>query len=542
MRMGVDTDATRRTSVFIVGGGPVGLAMGLLLDRFGIDAVIVEKAPTTTDHPKSRGCWVRTMEIFRQWGIEQAIRDRGLQEQSDMFIQVESIAGPELSRTRPEPNLGQTPSWKSLVAQDAVEEEIYKVIEHSNLVQVHFSTEFIGFEEVEDGVICEVRSVESGRTEHWHAKYLLACDGAGSQTRRNAGIEMEGPSTLSVQLNEYWRGDLSRFPLAREASGYHIYSKKPGVPNRAVILNTNGKDRWLSVIQIGQEKDERPRPWTDAEMIEIIRAHTGVPDLDVTLLNRSIWRMSRQVASNFRSRRVLLVGDAAHRFPPTGGYGLNSGVQDAHNLAWKLVYVLRGMASEKLLDSYDVERRPVAQSNADFSFGNMIRFRRLDDAFRSGNEDRIRFWVNDLDNHLHSIGQALGFTYEKGAVIPDGTPRGGHLTRVYTPTDRPGGRFPHMWLDMARKHSTLDWFDKDFTVVAGPQGDVWLEAGRDVAAKTGMPINVRMLPNAHPADGIHMGPRGAVLVRPDGHVAWRMPYVPSDPARELAGALQTVLH
>jgi 2-polyprenyl-6-methoxyphenol hydroxylase-like FAD-dependent oxidoreductase len=482
------------------------------------------------------------MEIFRQWGIEQAIRDRGLQEQSDMFIQVESIAGREMSRTRPEPNLGQTPAWKSLVAQDAVEEEIYKVIEHSNLVQVHFSTEFIGFEEVEDGVICEIRSVESGRTEHWHAKYLLACDGAGSQTRRNAGIEMEGPSTLSVQLNEYWRGDLSRFPLAREASGYHIYSKKPGVPNRAVILNTNGKDRWLSVIQIGQEKDERPRPWTDVEMIEIIRAHTGVPDLDVTLLNRSIWRMSRQVASNFRNRRVFLVGDAAHRFPPTGGFGLNSGVQDAHNLAWKLVYVLRGMASEKLLDSYDVERRPVAQSNADFSYGNMIRFRRLDDAFRSGNEDRIRFWVNDLDNHLHSIGQALGFTYEKGAVIPDGTPRGGHLTRVYTPTDRPGGRFPHMWLDMARKHSTLDWFDKDFTVVAGPQGDVWLEAGRDVAAKTGMPIQVHKLPNAHPNDGIYMGLRGAVLVRPDGHVAWRMPYVPSDPARELAGALQTVLH
>ena len=542
--MGATADTTRRTSVFIVGGGPVGLAMGLLLDRFGIDAVIVEKAPTTTDHPKSRGCWVRTMEIFRQWGIEQAIRDRGLQDKSDMFVQVESIAGPEISRSRPEPNLGQTPAWKSLVAQDAVEEEIYKVIEHSNLVQVHFSTEFVGFEEVEDGVICEVRSVETGRTEHWHAKYLLACDGAGSRTRRSAEIEMEGPATLAVILNEYWKGDLSRFPLAREAAGYMVYSKhqQPGMPPRASILNTNGKDRWLSLIQIGWEKDERPRPWTDAEMIEIIRTHTGVPDLDVTLLNRSIWRMSRQVAANFRNRRVFLVGDAAHRFPPTGGFGLNSGVQDAHNLAWKLVYVLRGLASEKLLDSYDVERRPVAQSNADFSYGNMIRFRRIDDAVRSGNEDRIRFWVNDLDNHLHSIGQALGFSYEAGAVIPDGTPRGGHLTRVYTPTDRPGGRFPHIWLDMARKHSTLDWFDKDFTVVAGPLGDVWMEAGRDVAEKTGLPINVHKLPNAHDSDGIHMGLRGAVLVRPDGHVAWRMPYIPSDPARELAGALQTVLH
>ena len=540
--MGIAADATRRTSVFIVGGGPVGLAMGLLLDRFGIDAVIVEKSPTTTDHPKSRGCWVRSMEIFRQWGIEQAIRDRGLQADSDMFIQVESMAGREIGRTRPEPNLDQTPSWKSMVAQDAVEEEIYKVIEHSNQVQVRFSTEFVGFEEVDDGVVCEIRSVESGRTEHWHAKYLLACDGAGSQTRRDAGIDMVGPSTLAVMLNEYWRGDLSHIPMAREASGYMVYSKTPNVPPRASILNTNGRDRWLSIIQIGDQKDDRERPWTDAETIQLIRTYVGLPDLDVTLLNRSIWRMSRQVAASFRSKRIFLVGDAAHRFPPTGGFGLNSGVQDAHNLAWKLVYVLRGVASEKLLDSYDPERRPVAQSNADFAFGNSVRFNKIQEAVRTGNEDNIRFWVNDLDNHLHSIGQGLGFSYEQGAVIPDGTPRGGHLTRYYTPTDRPGSRFPHMWLDMPRTRSTLDWFDKDFTIVAGPLGGEWLEAGRDVSTKLGLPLGLQLLPNAHPADGIQMGMRGAVLVRPDGHVAWRMPYIPPDPAKELAGALNRILH
>ena len=193
--------------------------------------------------------------------------------------------------------------------------------------------------------------------------------------------------------------------------------------------------------------------------------------------------------------------------------------------------MLRGLASEKLLDSYDIERRPVAQSNADFSFGNMIRFRRIDDAVRSGNEDRIRFWVNDLDNHLHSIGQALGFTYEQGAIIPDGTPRGGHLTRVYTPTDRPGGRFPHIWLDMARKHSTLDWFDKEFTVVAGPLGDDWCEAGRDVAEKTGMPINVKKLPNAHRGRRHSHGParRGAGAAGRPRRLAHALP-----PLRSLA--------
>ena len=151
-----------------------------------------------------------------------------------------------------------------------------------------------------------------------------------------------------------------------------VYSKTPGVPPRASILNTNGRDRWLSIIQIGDQKDDRPRPWTDAEMIEIIRTYVGVPDLDVTLLNRSIWRMSKQVAARFRSRRVFLVGDAAHRFPPTGGFGLNSGVQDAHNLAWKLVYVLRGLASEKLLDSYDRRTPAGRRSRMPISaFGNI---------------------------------------------------------------------------------------------------------------------------------------------------------------------------
>ncbi len=370
---------------------------------------------------------------------------------------------------------------------------------------------------------------------------MIAADGAGSQTRRSAGIDMVGPSTLAVMSNEYWRADLSRLPIAREAAGFIIVPDTPDLP-RAGILNTNGRDRWLTVTQIGLTKDDRERRWTDQEFIEIARGHVGIPDLDVTLLNRSIWRVSMQVAETFRKGRVFLVGDCAHRFPPTGGFGLNSGVQDAHNLAWKLAFVLKGMADEKLLDSYSSERRPIAQSNANFSYGNRLRFGLTDDAVRSRNPDRIKFWINDMDNHLHSIGQNLGHNYEEGAVIPDGTVAKALNSRYYTPTDRPGARFPHMWLEPSRKQSTLDWFDKEFTVVTGPLGSEWLEAGRQVSEKTRLPLSLKQLPSADPADGFQLGMRGAVLVRPDGHVAWRMPWLPSDPAKELAGALSTLLH
>lgn len=526
------------TSVVIVGGGPVGLAMGLLLHRHQIDCVVVEQTSGTTDNPKSRGCWPRTMELFRQWGIEEKVRARGLPDSSDVFVFVENMSGHEFGRTRPEPREDQTPAWKCLVAQDVVEEELLAALRGSPYTTVCYSTECVSVEQNADGVEAQVRA-EGGQVRTIRARYAIAADGAGSQTRRQAGIEMKGPATLSVMANDYWRADLSRIPMTRDATGIRVFPKDTDVPS-STILNTNGRDRWLAVSQIGAQKDERSS-WTDEDVVRTARIHTGIADLEVQIIHRSTWRVSRQVAENFRRGRIFLAGDAAHRFPPTGGFGLNSGVQDAHNLAWKLAFVLKGHASEKLLDSYDPERRPVAESNADFSMGNRYRFEHTEAACRSGDEDRIRFWINDMDNHLHSIGQSLGFSYASDAVLQDGTVLKALNSRYYVPSDRPGGRFPHAWLDSARKRSTLDWFDREFVVVTGPLGEPWQATARDVQSRLSVPLTSRTLPAMPSEAGVQIGLRGAVLVRPDGHVAWRMPYLPDDPAAALAAALQSVL-
>lgn len=534
------TAHSQRTPVLIVGGGPVGLAMALVLHRFQIPCVVVERNAGTTDNPKSRGCWIRTMELFRQWGIEPGVRARGLPTDADVFVYVDSIAGHEYGRTQPEPNERKSPTWKCIVAQDAVEEELFAALQDSPHVRVLHNTEFLDSDTHDDGVTVRTRSLVDGQVIQWSAQYLIAADGAGSSVRREAGIEMTGPSCLAVMANDYWRGDLSHIPVARQAGGFRAIPREAGVPISS-ILNTNGRDRWLTVTQIGEQHDERSRPWTDEEVVQQARRQSGVPNLDVTIINRSTWRMSRQVAARFSIRRTFLVGDAAHRFPPTGGFGLNSGVQDAHNLGWKLAYVLRGWASDRLLASYGEERQPVAESNANFSYGNRLRYRHTENAVRSGNVDRMKFWINDTDNHLHSIGQALGFSYESCAVVPDGTVAKPLQPRRYEPTDRPGSRFPHLWLDLAQTRSTLDWFDQEFVVVAGPLGGAWREACSAVREKLGMPLAYRELPTADPRDGFEMGMRGAVLVRPDGHVAWRMPWLPTDPADALAEALQAVL-
>lgn len=508
------------TSILIVGGGPVGMALGLVLDRCGVDHVIVERNPTTTTHPKSRGCTARTMENFRVWGIEDRIRAGGLPPEADALWSCETATGRVHAVGRPEPMTHQMPAPKCMVAQDVVEAALADVVEPNRHTQFLRQTELVSFDQDADGVTARVRSCTTGEEREVRTRYLIGCDGSGSRVRKAVGIEMEGPELLARLANYYYRADVSHFPYAGKTFCFSVSPPDPHVPTGVGILATGPKsDRWLWVQIL--EHDDQPLYGED-ELVPIVRAHWGIPDLEVELLGVMTWRMSAQIPTAFRRGRVILAGDAAHRFPPAGGMGLNSGIQDAQNLGWKLALVARGLAPDRLLDTYEAERRPVALSNCAWSTGNVERMPRTAQAFQNRETDVAGFRQAQIesDNHLHSSGQAMGHIYERGAVVDDGSPVPPHDARYYWPTDRPGARFPHMWLDTACTRSTIDWFDdRAFTLVCGPRGGAWATAAAAVAETTRVPLRARALPFM--AGPFTFPDDGAVLVRPDGHVGWR---------------------
>lgn len=540
--------------VLIVGGGPVGLSMSICLSRLGVASRLVERHATTTTHPKATVVNTRTMELFRQWGVEDAVRAGAVPlERMRCIVWATTLAGHEIGRLEVGGDVARlaasgrlSPTMQQICAQDIVEPALADVTRRSALATVDFGTALESFQVVDNRVEAVLRHAD-GSDEPVSARYLVAADGAASPVRQALGIEMVGEPDLGRLLNIYFRGDLR--PWIDDRPGPLYWIVNPDAPG--VFIALNGTDRWLFNTPLPDDGD------TSAEACAaLVRRAVGVDRFDVTVESALPWTAASLVADAYRRGPCFLVGDAAHQFPPTGGHGMNSGIQDAHNLAWKLAYVLRGAAGDALLDTYEVERRPVAQRYAEESVKNARGQRSAQRSIPAEVEhdsddgkairELIASTIPAQRGHFVSPGLQLGFAYRSSAVVaasddgeqdamratgpqPDGVstvPVADTDVTTYRPVVDPGRRAPHAWVvstDDGSRTSLLDHFDGRFTLLTIGADDPLASVASDLGVEAVVVGEHGVLLDAEGqvAEVYGLEPGDAVLVRPDGFVAWR---------------------
>ena len=519
---------TIQVPVLIVGGGPVGLSAALGLTRHGVPWLLVERrSERTTVQPRARGIKVRTMEVLRAWGVEDAVEAAGLPPEKRRFsLWVRSLAGEELARTVmagfADDTAALSPARGSICGQDALEPILLAAAQSDGVGEARFGVDLTAFEQDERGIVATLEDHNTRRDVTVRAHYLVAADGAESPIRQRLDIAMPGPVGLAHHARIIFRADLGRLVAGRESVTYWI--DQPDLA--ALLLAINQTDRWELSVPFRPERGERIEDFTVDRCVTLARKVAGISDLAVEILAVGSFAMTARVADRFRAGRVFLVGDAAHEMPPTGAYGMNTGIQDAHNLAWKLAAVHHGWAHPALLESYEAERLPVARRTVEQARRNTMS---LDaPAAASGTQLPRGLALDALDDN----GLVLGTSYVSGAVVPDGTepPTVENPLRDYVPNARPGSRAPHVWLFRdGRRVSTLDLFRTSFVLLAGPDGQAWCKAARQHSHEIGRPLHVyRIGATGNLVDpegawggayGVFAG--GAVLVRPDGYVAWR---------------------
>jgi putative polyketide hydroxylase len=527
--------------VLISGGGPVGLTASLLLSRHGVRSLLVERHPGTALTPKARGINARTMEVFRQCGIDAAVREAGLAEgRMGLIVWTETLAGKEIERRVPgratAKNLAVTPVKNCLCAQDDLEPVIRRFADSAGPGELRFNTELTSFSQRVGVVTGKLTDRTTGAETDFTARYLIAAEGAQSRVRRALAVKMSGEENVYDSVNILFHADLTRWVEHRPAALYFVEQQDL----RATFLTINGSDRWGFLIHSPKNYGWQPQDFTPEFCAALIRKAVGVPDLAISVLGVGPWQASAIVADRYRVGDVFLAGDAAHEMPPTGGFGLNTGVQDVHNLAWKIAAVLRGQADDKLLDSYHAERQP---------FGQIVTQNSLANAMSMGRNAR-QSNVLPRPEFLNEQGLIFGACYQSAAVVPDGTPRVvvDDPVTEYLPSARPGSRAPHVWLQRGNTQiSTIDLFGPHFVLLAGSDGHAWRRAAQAIGPSW-PPLVVFTVGNdgdlADPDGNWHQAyggdPDGAVLVRPDGHVAWRSRSAAPNPLQVLRTARDRV--
>jgi putative polyketide hydroxylase len=417
-----------------------------------------------------------------------------------------------------------SPEVPLLSSQDVFEPIFRRGAEATGLVTLRFGHDVVHVDARDDRVVADVHERASGRRYRAEGGYLLAADGAASGIRQQLDIALDGRRGLGHFINVYFRADLDRWVAHRPALLFWVASGDV----RGVFQPLDARGRWLCQIAY----DGSPatlESFTAARCVAWIRAAVGEPGVAPEILSIGNWTLNGVVARELMRGRVLLVGDAAHQLPPTGGFGVNTGIQGVHNLVWKLALVRAGLAGPALLSTYETERRAVARYNIERSLENSRMVQRIN-AAAEGGELSPEDAVAASRRYGNFLGMELGFRYESDAIIADGSEPDRVRDEVvdYVPSARPGKRAPHVRIERdGVRCSTLDLFGPHFTVIAGRGGRSWIEAAAAARASLGIPLVAHAIgadftdANGRFEERYGIGDAGAVLVRPDGHVALR---------------------
>ena len=551
MPPGWRTPMRSETPVLIVGGGPAGLAASLTLSQLGVPHVLVNTYPGTLEHPKAVAIMQRTSELLRTWDAEEEIRDRGVpREFCEQMLWTTTLSGEELGRTEtiepdykmPEP---QSPETGLRCPQNITESVLRDRAETHEVADLRFGFEMTGFEQDENGVTATIVARDGGAESTVRAQYMIGADGNDSTVRSACVIGRSGEADMGHFVNIFHRAPLGPLVHDRPAWSYSVIA--PDLTGAFVTIN--GDDVWL--LHVNLAPGETVEDFDEAHSVETIRAAAGIEDLDVEIISIKSWIMGAELSTAFRDRRVLLTGDAAHRTTPDGGVGMNTGIHSAHNVAWKVGALVSGWAGPDLLDTYETERRAVAETNVAYSAKRGAGMIKMVEAVRAGDLDTVRAGIAARPPGGRQ-GMDLGFRYEEGAVAPDGTspPSVENPVAEYVQNACPGGRAPHLWVERdGERVSTLDTFGGGLVLLTGSDGAAWRAAAEQAAAARQVPIEVRgvgeagdlQAPNGRFEALYGVEPDGAALVRPDGFVGWRAKRAGDTPAEDLDRALTTIL-
>ena len=521
------------TPILIVGAGPVGLALAGDLGWRGIPCMLIEQSDGSIYQPRMDLVGIRTMEFCRRWGLVGAVEaspyPRDLPQDN---VYVTSLAGYELGRERmatldaakapPE-----SPQRRERCPQNLFDPILRDFAAAQRSVELRYRTRLLAFTQDADGVRAEVEDATTGERGRIRAQYLVGCDGGRSVVRETLGIPMAGTAALTYTTNVIFRcPDLVALHDKGRAYRFIILGQEG---TWSTIVAINGTDQWRFSIIGGSE----PREHSTDEIHQLIRRAVG-RDFHYEILTVMPWVRRELVAERYHAGRVLLAGDAAHMLSPTGAFGMNTGIQDAVDLAWKLAAVRQGWGGPQLLDSYDAERRPIGHRNVHEAAAN---FRRMTsprpgpllldptpagDAFR---QQLGAAFSATMRHEWFTLGVHLGYRYEDSPICwPDGTATTPDDPNRYVPTTRPGSRAPHMWLAPGR--STLDLFGREFALLGFGADAFAVDKLLAAASTRDVPVTFTAIDNAAAA---RLYEHKLVLVRPDGHVAWRGDRAPDDP-------------